>query len=284
MNPANSGQATRRIREYFDLWTMIISGRLSEFAHRQVTTKELLLEATRAGAGLKDEQGTWVRFAAAPAGEQALFISAEDARKLQQWLEGPGPGKTEAGTDAGKAAQEFFIQAAAKFPAEQIQNSELKFSGTGHPVWESAVHAAFCFSFEQETSLTVHIHLSAELASNLQSAQDTVAAAEKGRPARGAHPSAAPVGPASDVCLDLLMDVELEVALRFGQREMLLRDILSIAPGTVLELDQQVHDPVELLVGNKVIARGEVVTVDGNYGLRITSLASSEERIESLRK
>lgn len=80
------------------------------------------------------------------------------------------------------------------------------------------------------------------------------------------------------------MDVELEVVLRFGQREMLLRDVLNLAPGTVLELDQQVQDPVELLVGNKVIAWGEVVAVDGNYGLRITRLASREERLESLRK
>ncbi|MEJ2006649.1 MAG: FliM/FliN family flagellar motor switch protein [Acidobacteriota bacterium] len=87
-----------------------------------------------------------------------------------------------------------------------------------------------------------------------------------------------------DSRLELLMDVELEVVLRFGQREMLLRDVLHLTPGTVLELDQQVQDPVELLVGNKVVAWGEVVAIDGNYGLRITSLASRKERLESIRK
>ena len=80
------------------------------------------------------------------------------------------------------------------------------------------------------------------------------------------------------------MDIELDVTLRFGQREMLLGDVLNLSPGSVLELEQQVHDPVELLVGGRVIAWGEVVTVDGNYGLRITGLASREERLQSIRK
>ncbi|MDE3179694.1 MAG: FliM/FliN family flagellar motor switch protein, partial [Acidobacteriota bacterium] len=71
---------------------------------------------------------------------------------------------------------------------------------------------------------------------------------------------------------------------RFGRREMLLGDVLHLAPGSVVELDQQVQDPVELLVGDKVVAWGEVVVVDGNYGLRITNLPSREERLQSLRK
>lgn len=79
------------------------------------------------------------------------------------------------------------------------------------------------------------------------------------------------------------MDVELDVTLRFGQREMLLGDVLNLAPGSVVELDQQVQDPVQLLVADKVVAWGEVVVVDGNYGLRVIGLASREERIESLR-
>jgi flagellar motor switch protein FliN len=80
------------------------------------------------------------------------------------------------------------------------------------------------------------------------------------------------------------MDIELEVTLRFGQREVLLGDILNLSPGSVLELDQQVQDPVELLVGGRVIAWGEVVTVEGNYGLRVTGLANREERLQSIRK
>jgi flagellar motor switch protein FliN len=69
--------------------------------------------------------------------------------------------------------------------------------------------------------------------------------------------------------LDLLMDVELEVLLRFGERSMLLRDVLELDAGSVLELERNVGDPADLLLDGRVIARGEVVVVDGNYGLRV---------------
>jgi flagellar motor switch protein FliN/FliY len=68
------------------------------------------------------------------------------------------------------------------------------------------------------------------------------------------------------------MDVELNVLLRFGQREMPLRDVLDLTSGSIIELDRQVDDPVELLLDGKVIARGEAVIVDGNYGLRVTEI------------
>ena len=72
--------------------------------------------------------------------------------------------------------------------------------------------------------------------------------------------------------LKLVMDVELNMSLRFGQRQLPLRDVLELAGGSVIELDRQVDDPVELLLDGKVIARGEAVIVDGNYGLRVTEV------------
>lgn len=74
------------------------------------------------------------------------------------------------------------------------------------------------------------------------------------------------------VNLKLVMDVELNVALRFGQRQLPLREVLELASGSVIELDRLVDDPVELLLDGKVIARGEAVIVDGNYGLRVTEV------------
>ncbi len=74
------------------------------------------------------------------------------------------------------------------------------------------------------------------------------------------------------VNLKLVMDVELNVSLRFGQRQMPLRDVLDLASGSIVELDRQVDEPVELLLDGKVIARGEAVIVDGNYGLRVTEI------------
>lgn len=72
--------------------------------------------------------------------------------------------------------------------------------------------------------------------------------------------------------LKLVMDVELNVTLRFGQRQLALREVMELTSGSVIELDRQVDEPVELLLEGKVIARGEAVVIDGNYGLRVTEV------------
>ena len=72
--------------------------------------------------------------------------------------------------------------------------------------------------------------------------------------------------------LRLVMDVELNVSLRFGQRQLPLREVLDLASGSVIELDRMADEPVELYLDGKLIARGEAVVVDGNYGLRVTEI------------
>ncbi|HEY4356786.1 MAG TPA: flagellar motor switch protein FliN [Acidobacteriaceae bacterium] len=79
--------------------------------------------------------------------------------------------------------------------------------------------------------------------------------------------------------LDLVMDVELNVTLRFGQRLLSLREVLDLNTGSVIELDRQVEEPVELLLEGKVIARGEAVVIDGNYGLRVTEVTQPISRM-----
>jgi flagellar motor switch protein FliN len=83
--------------------------------------------------------------------------------------------------------------------------------------------------------------------------------------------------------LELLLDVELEASLRFGCREMPLGEILDLGPGDVVQLDRHVADPVDLIVGDKIVARGEVVLVNGNFGLRISEVAAPTMRLESIR-
>lgn len=80
--------------------------------------------------------------------------------------------------------------------------------------------------------------------------------------------------------LGLLFDVQLEATIRFGGRQLLLRDILSLSPGSVIELDRQVGEPAELLVAGRLVARGEVVVVDGNFGLRVTEMTNPAQRNE----
>jgi flagellar motor switch protein FliN/FliY len=82
--------------------------------------------------------------------------------------------------------------------------------------------------------------------------------------------------------LDLLLDIELGVSLRFGSRQMLLKDILELSSGSVVELDRRVEEPVDLLIDGRVIARGEVVIIEGNYGLRILQVATQGEKLACL--
>ena len=83
--------------------------------------------------------------------------------------------------------------------------------------------------------------------------------------------------------VELLLDVELEAALRFGCCEMPLGEILELGPGDVVELDRHVTEPVDLIVGDKIVARGEVVLVNGTFGLRVTEVAAPQMRLESIR-
>ena|SRR6266481_6409208 len=82
--------------------------------------------------------------------------------------------------------------------------------------------------------------------------------------------------------LAVLMDVQLPVSIRFGETEMILEEIVKLGVGSVIELNSGIDQPVELVVNNRILARGEVVTVDGYYGIRITEITSAGERFKTL--
>lgn len=83
--------------------------------------------------------------------------------------------------------------------------------------------------------------------------------------------------------LGVILDIELTAIARLGRVEMSISEILDFGPGSIIEVGRLVDEPVELIVNNKLIARGDVVVVDEKFGLRITEIISQEERIESLR-
>lgn len=104
---------------------------------------------------------------------------------------------------------------------------------------------------------------------------------EPARAAAPPSPSSAP--PTFSSGIELLLDVELDVSLRFGCREMPLGELLDLGPGDVVQLDRHIADPVDLIVGDKIVARGEVVLINGNFGLRVTEVAAPRKRLESIR-
>jgi flagellar motor switch protein FliN len=82
--------------------------------------------------------------------------------------------------------------------------------------------------------------------------------------------------------LELLLDVELPVSVSFGRAQLPLRDVVKLTTGSIVELNRTITEPVEVIVNNCVIARGEVVVVEGNYGVRIHQVVSREERLRTL--
>jgi flagellar motor switch protein FliN len=106
---------------------------------------------------------------------------------------------------------------------------------------------------------TLYLCLAPQLVASLQSSPGVL------------FPEASPeqIKPAN---LSLVMDVELNATLRFGQRQLSLREVMDLTSGSVIELDRQVDEPVELILDGRVVARGEAVIIDGNYGMRVTEV------------
>ena len=87
---------------------------------------------------------------------------------------------------------------------------------------------------------------------------------------------------AADVNLDLVLDVPVNVSLRVGSTDMAIRDLVRLVEGSVVALDQDAGEPMDVLVNGKLIAHGEIVVVDDSFGVRLTDVVSPIERIENL--
>ena len=96
----------------------------------------------------------------------------------------------------------------------------------------------------------------------------------------GGDPAAG--GDRADVNLDLVLDVPVDVSLRVGSTEITIRDLVSLVEGSVVALDTDAGEPMDVLVNGTLIARGEIVVVDNRFGVRLTDVVSPAERIEKL--
>jgi len=77
--------------------------------------------------------------------------------------------------------------------------------------------------------------------------------------------------------MDLVMDMELPMMVRFGSTGMLLRDLLKLTAGSVIEFNRSPENPIEILVNRRIVARGSAIVVEGNYGVRISEIAPTRE-------
>lgn len=121
--------------------------------------------------------------------------------------------------------------------------------------------------------------------------------AQQPMPAMGAYgdplqtPSVQPVqfpsltpqmGPAEQGNIGLIMDVYMELTVELGRTKKLIKEILGMGEGTIIELDKLAGEPVDILVNHKLIAKGEVVVIDENFGVRVTEIVSPMERMSDM--
>ncbi len=83
--------------------------------------------------------------------------------------------------------------------------------------------------------------------------------------------------------IEMLLDIPLEVSVELGRTKIAIRDMIQLGPGSIIELDKLIGEPVDLLVNDNLIAKGEVVVFDENFGIRITDIVTPAERLKSLR-
>ncbi len=116
---------------------------------------------------------------------------------------------------------------------------------------------------------------------NAQPADAGAAGASQSTASQGSSP--APVAQNPVQSLDFILDVPLKLTVELGRKTMPIREILALAQGSVVELTKFAGEPLEVLVNDKLVARGEVVVVNEKFGIRLTDIISPVERIEQLK-
>lgn len=290
---------------YYKVWSGTMASIMGQF-----TGKEIAYEMA-GGDESTEEDRLWVTFTIGDTllGEHAFSVSKADALTLGQMFmaEDSNPA-AEFTPDHADALAELFRQfsgtVALELKAALGTEINVRFKDTKKPTWNSVDNVSVSLLTEPRVTVASFIDTGllstlnkaraaepeAEVAQETAAEQPEVVEEEQAKPipeppAREVAAAAADDGPRTkinDKNLDLLLDLELEVSVRFGGRQMLLKEVLDLSSGAMVELDRRVRDPIELILGGRVIARGEAVIVDGNYGIRITEVISRSQRLAQI--
>jgi flagellar motor switch protein FliN/FliY len=213
-------------------------------------------------------------------GNASIQIGSAGALLLaQKFLGEPVDPSVELNQDRKDALEELLRQVAgmaATTLKSLFGETKLEVSTIDPPSWQG-VKVGLLASDASSGRLTLELRLSPELLASVSSTKSATSATP---PAANVEASSAALS--REPNFDLLLGVNLNLTLRFGQRVLMLREILDLNAGSVIELDRDVQEPADLLLGDKIIARGQVVIVDGNYGIRITEVVDAQQRIRTL--
>lgn len=288
--------ATNQLQRFCDLWAENISSSLASYGVVAPTVIAADAVSTPAPSQQEFEKLVCIRFTCTGAAKGELLWVAEKtaALRIAQLLTGAAPAAAEPeqlSEEDRDAFAEFLRQAAGQtatsWKAELGSELTISFQATVVPAPVTAQCSTFTLVGEKFASLTLRLYLDGELSEAIsaiaiapppepvkQPPLPTPTPAEVPVPAQHSEPLPANLG--------LVLDVQLDATIRFGEREMLLRDIFGLMAGAVVELNQVVNEPAELHVAGRLVARGEVVVVDGNFGLRVTEVATLHERVAAI--
>ena len=270
MIEAASKQLNPELEAWFKAWETCTQTVLSQIFGHPVTFET----PSEAPPGADSDLWYTVLAGGALRGEMTLRLPAASGTRLaQKFLQETEPPSTEPSAEHKEALEELLRQIAgqAATALASAAGGEIQFhlAAATAPSWSSSATTCLYTRDEAGTPVTIEIQISAALAAALKPRAEAPPASP---PASAPAP---PPPPATAASYERLRDVVLDVKLRFGSRRMLLRDVLALSAGVVVALDNQLNSPVDLLLDGRVVAQGEVVVVDGNYGLRVTQVLDS---------
>jgi len=261
-------------RIFLEVWEKSFSSVLGQIAGTALSIEC----STEAAAESRGENDTYFTVSASGGlrGEMSLRLSPTVALGLSQLFMGETQNASaEIDPDHREAVQELLRQVAGQAAtalASGFGEVQLHLEASSAPSWSSGASG---WLITRNESAPCRIEIEWQLSAALHAALTAPTKPVEDTPVEPVPQPASKPSESAPNNLGLLLDVQLNVVLRFGERKMLLRQILDLGAGSVVELDRRVDEPVDLLLDNRLVARGEVVVVDGNYGLRVLELAAS---------
>jgi len=274
MTDAAASPDTREVMPYLQAWADALSQTIGEIAG--VPFASTVVPETPPEIAPVSPADLWIVAGCTGAlrGEMSLRLAPPATVRLAQILMNEPAATAEVTADHREAALELLRQVSGRAASElkatrgEVQ-LHLEASATA-PSWPASFTGWFRVGEETPPTL-IEVHFSVALLASLRAEQHQAESTIESPGLKSAAPAASALHD-EKVNLDFLMDVELDVSLRFGSRRLVLRELLDLNPGSVITLDRHVQEPVDMLLDGRVVARGEVVVTGGNYALRVTEV------------
>jgi flagellar motor switch protein FliN/FliY len=248
--------------EYIKVWAESFSKALTQIAGSAVPCTFRAEAPTELPPAA--EQDPWILITSSGGlrGEMRLRLPAAAAVHLAQVFTSEPPTPEAALTEDHKEAVLELLRQVAGLVSTSVKGhwgeNQIRVEKVpGAPSWPPAETFWVQVGEDGAAAMVLEAGFSAALAAELRAEKAPAAKPEMSAPALAGT-------------MDLLMDVQLGMTMRFGSRRLLLREVLDLSPGAVVELDRKLQEPVDLLLDGRLVARGEVVVIDGSYGLRVT--------------